>query len=460
MSARSRRRRAGTRVRLYPQAPFLDPERAPEIVELSPPAGSVGPGPQDERIYTVFPLDKSRAYGRWVLPNGRVDLYLPPWSGNALPPAMPDPSGHFDHLIPGTPEFEAAHLYGTVRLTLDIWEDYLGHEIGWHFARDFDRLELSIIHKVDNAFMGYGFLETGASPDQPGELRPYSLNFDVVSHEVGHCIIYSLVGIPEPEATEGEYFGFHEAAADAVVLISVLHFDSVVDRLLERSRGNLYTPTTGLNRLAELTDDSQIRMAGNPSTMTDFKDGWSDEHDLAMPLVGAIFDILVDVFHENLLDWGLISPEVEHFADLVQDRPDLEAVMQRDFDLAYERDPAGFKTALLDARDRLGRYVALTFERLSPNYLNYDDVAEVLLGVDLDVTGGRYARLIERNMLRREIGLVPVGPRLPEADEKDSHAFSARSATPDLPRTAPRFARYRDRVRRRAPGMQARPWFQ
>ena len=35
------------------------------------------------------------------------------------------------------------------------------------------------------------------------------LNFDVVSHEVGHCIVYSKVGIPEPEL-EHVFEEFHQ----------------------------------------------------------------------------------------------------------------------------------------------------------------------------------------------------------------------------------------------------------
>ena len=434
MSARlfQERRQAGTRIRLFPQAEFLDPSEGPETVVLSQPAGSVGPGPQDDRMYALFPIGKRRSYGYREDETGEPGLYLPPWDGPIFPPPEPDAGGHFDHIPVGTPQFEVAHLYGSVRFTLDVWEGYFGHPIAWHFANHYQRMELSIIHSVDNAYMGYGFLETGADVTDQGIVRPFALNFDVVAHETGHAIIYSVVGIPAPEAMEGEYRGFHESAADLVAMISSLHFERTMDELLLNTAGNLYT-FNRLNRIAELTRDSQIRLASNQRTLADFAAGWSDEHDLSQPLTGAMFDILVDIFHENLLDWDLIRPETEHFADQVEGRPELMPQLQELFDRAFERDPSGFKMALIDARDRMGFYLARTWSRIDAEYLNYVDVGAALLEVDEEATGGRYQRLIRRNLLRREIGITDVGPEIPEEGEEgasESHVHSARSAVP------------------------------
>lgn len=420
----------GTKFRLFPQPSFLtQPSAEPETVRLSPPAGSVGPGPSDNRMYVVDPIGKERPYGVWRGPRGRPFPYLPPWDGPARPRVMPDQFGHFDHLAPGTPEFEMAHLYGTVRFVLDVWEAYLGRPVAWHFARDYRRLELSILRSIDNAFAGYGFLETGAEVSEAGDYHPFALNFDIVAHEVGHLIVYSEIGLPAAETVQGEYFGFHESTADVVALISVLHSDSVVDRLLAGTSGNLYT-LNELNRFAELSDNEQIRIAGNDIRLSEFSNGWSDEHDLSQPLTGALFDILIDVFHESLLERGLISPEVEDLADQVQRVPEYEPLIQSLFDQAYAGDPPGFREALLDARDALGFMLAETWRRLSPHRLGYDDVGAVLLGVDLDVTGGRYRRLVSSNLLWREIGVASVGPRLGASGE-GSHAFSVRTVTPE-----------------------------
>jgi hypothetical protein len=422
------RRHTGTRFRLYPQPPYAEEAAVLETVWVSPPAGSVGAGPSDQRMYVVDPIGKPRSYGPSPNPRGGTSLYLPPWDGPARAPALPDAEGHFDDLEPGTPEFEAAHVYGSVRFVLDIWEDYFGHTIDWHFASRFEQMEISLLRDLNNALMGYGFLEVGYDQTLAGPPRPFTLNFDVVAHEVGHAIIYSQVGVPTPETQEGEYFGFQESAADQVALISLLHFESVVERLLARTRGNLYT-LNRLNRIAELSEHEQLRLAANSYTLTDFAAGWTDEHILAQPLTGAVFDILVDVFHEELLERRLISPKVEDLADQLEYRSEYAELIQSLFDAAYADDPEGFKEALLDTRDTLGLLLAGAWSRLSPHSLNFEDVGDALLDADLALTGGRYQTQILQNFRWRDIGAVTVGPRLAPPDE-DSHAFSARTLVP------------------------------
>jgi hypothetical protein len=436
-------RREGTRFRLFPQAPYRTPSpRAPETVWLSPRPGTIGPGPQDDRMYVINPVGKQAPYGIAFTSYGMPYLYLPPWNGPIYPPAIPDPEGHFDHLEVGTPEFEMAHLYGCVRFVLDVWEGYFGRPIEWHFSPQYERMEILPLAAWDNAHVGWGFMEVGRHTTQEGELRPFTLNFDTIAHELGHLIIYSKVGIPPVEGVESEYFGFHEAAADLTALLAVLHFDSVVSDLFEMTRGNLYT-FNELNRFAELGENEQIRIAGSDIRLSAFAPGWTDEHDLSMPLTGALFDILVDVFHESLLERGLISPEVEDLADQVQYVPEYEPLIQALFDDAYGVDPEAFQEALIDARDHLGRALAATWRRLPASTLSYLDVAAVLLEVDLDLTGGRYRRLIRNNFLWREIGLVRVGPRL-ASPSPDSHTLSARTVTPESLPAARRLS-YRER---------------
>ena len=137
---------------------------------VSSPAGSLLPGPSDDRMYTIFPIDKPRPYGIAPGPADQGDVLSPPWKGDIYPPATPDPDGHFDHLSPGTRQFEAAHLFGTVRFVLDIWEDYFGREIPWHSSKHYERLELTIQPSLENAYSGYGFLEMGGDR-QAGKIQ-------------------------------------------------------------------------------------------------------------------------------------------------------------------------------------------------------------------------------------------------------------------------------------------------
>ena len=220
-------RQNGTRVRLFGQSPYVVGFEEPEVVWLSPPAGSVRPGPADDRMYVVDTIGKDEPY---EFP------YLPPYRGPAYPPVPPDEQGHFDYLDVGTRGFVATHMYGGIRRTLDIWEGYFGRRIDWQFERHFNRLELVPIIDWDNAQSGYGFIETGFGPSQHGEAQPFCLNFDVLAHELGHSIVFAEVGHDEATVT-GEYLGFQEAMGDLMALVSGMHFDSVLDRTLTASEG-------------------------------------------------------------------------------------------------------------------------------------------------------------------------------------------------------------------------------
>ncbi len=415
----------GTRFRLYPQPGFLDSFAEPEIVFVSSPPGSISAGPADDRMYTLFPVGKSEPYG--FAANPGEDALAPPWRGDILPPPEPDAQGHFDYLEPGTPQFEAAHLFGCVRFVLDIWEGYFGRRLPWHSEKHFDRIELSILPSLDNAYSGYGFIEVGGDRKH-GAYVPFSLNFDVIAHEVGHALIYAEVGVPDPEAPQGEYFGFHESASDLVALLSSLHFDSVLDNFLKATRGNLYV-LNEVSRMAELSDNAQIRIAANDVRLGEFVNGWTKEHKLSEPLTGAFFDSFVDLFHECLLDRGAISRKVEEMSDHLLATPEYGPVMQAYFDEAYDRAPDQFRKALIDARDILGTFLADTWQRLNRNDLTYADVAEAFLDVEHEHTGGRYTQMFSQNFAMRDIGMVKVGPQLAPLDEH-SHANSIRTQLP------------------------------
>lgn len=379
-------------------------------------------------MYTINPVGKWPPYGMQTNRLGQPYMYLPPWDGSIDSPAIPGADGHFDHLEVDSREFQAAHLFGCVRFVLDIWEEYFGHEIAWHFGDAFDKMELVNLPEYDNGHIGYGFLEVGSNLSKTGVFTLDCTNFDVIAHEVGHGIIYSAVGVPDPDKETGEYNGFHESAADLVAIVSCLHFETVLDDLLSNTRGNLYT-LNRLNRIAELSKNEQIRIASNSLTMSEFVNGWRKEHKLSQPLTGAIFDVFVDIFHEQLLDRDLITPEVEDLADHYEYRPEYQMLVQDMFDQAYIGQEVEFKAALIESRDIMGSYLAELWRRLPPNYLSYQLICEILAEVDRDFSGGEYHRIITNNFNYRDIGLVTVGPQLARLP-KENHMDSERRMTP------------------------------
>ena len=412
----------GTRFVLFPQLPSLEQQGEPETVWVSSLAGSVGPGPSDNRMYVIDPIGKEQPYGYYPGPNGTTAHYKPPWNGPLFEPALPDDNGHFDHLKFGSPQFEQAHAFGCIRFTIDIWEDYLGHPIAWHFEHEYDQLEILFLRGMDNAYAGYGSIEIGSYTTKKGDFVQFGLSFDVLAHEVGHLITYSLIHIPEGVKLHDEYFGFRESAADMVSMITSLHFETALIGVLEASHGNLYTYNR-LNRFGEVSDLDQLRLASNQKTMADFTKGWVREHQLAQPLTGAFFDIWVDIFHENLVAQGLISREVEELSDQLEWNPDYHNVMQPLFDNAYAKNPQGFAMALAAARDYMGAALVSTWRQLVPQRITYEEILRIFALVDEDLTGGRYGRIIAANKDRRGIGQYEIGPKLPKtAKDKDQHS--------------------------------------
>ncbi len=386
----------GTKFRVFPQPSFLPSFADPETVWISVPQGQVHAGPSDDRMYVTDALDKSP----YKYP------FLPPHTGAAKEPVQPGPDGHFDHLDVDSREFKSAHMYAVVRRVLDIWEDYFDRTIEWHFALSFARMELVPLIAWDNAQSGFGFLEFGYGRKPEGGLdlsRPYCMNFDVLAHELGHSLIFAEVGIPNANTNTDEYGGFHEACGDLVALVASLHFDLVVDHLLGSSKGNLFT-VNELARIGELSKVRQIRNAFNYERMSTVT---SEPHDLSQPLIGAIFDVFVEVFQKNLVKKELIGQDL---ADRSYHGPNDDIdddAIQQEFDQSYSQDPAGFKLSLLESRDYLGQLLASTWDRLSPHFLGYADVGKTMLAVDGDVAGGAHQDTIRDCFAWREISAGP-----------------------------------------------------
>ncbi|MEM9145174.1 MAG: hypothetical protein AAGC57_03175 [Pseudomonadota bacterium] len=396
----SRFRQTGTKFRLYPQSPVLEGFRDPQTVWVSSPVGSLGPGPSDHRMVTRDPIGK-KPYG---------EDRLPPWTGRSRPPLLPGRDGHFDHIDPNEPEFLAAHMFGTVRRVMDVWEAYLGGPIAWAFASTHPRLELIPHVPWNNAHFGWGFMEAGEGKDDQGVERPFALNFDVLAHETGHGLVFAIVGMPGPGAMSTAYRGFHESASDITAMIAALHFDSFLDHVLKETEGDLYVANAA-NRIGELSKTRQIRSAANALTMADVipLDTPVEEvtgkqvHKLGQPLTGAMFDILVEFFEERLEALSLIPSDHAALSRSAVQAKRAGEVDPTPVTDAYGRNPRAFRRALAEARDMLGLRIAQTWHRLSPRGLSYSEVGKTLLAVDRSISGQRNQSLIRAAFTHREI---------------------------------------------------------
>ncbi|QIG48321.1 hypothetical protein G5V57_11655 [Nordella sp. HKS 07] len=354
----------GCRFLLYPQAPYLSGYDKPEPVWISTPPDRLQPGPANRRMYVRDPLLEKEPY---EFP------YLPPFVGATHPPAEAGPDGHFDQLQPGSRQFIAAHAFASAQRVLDIFESFLGREISWYFADTYERLEIIPWVEWRNAQSGFGFLELGVDRDGNGEASPFALNFDVIAHEVGHAILFSLYGVAESGFGDGDFGAFHEANADLISLISFMHFDSGLDRLLRHCQGNLLV-LNELNRIAELTGDRQIRLASNARRLSEVT---GEIHDRSRPFTGAVFDTIVDGFHWRLAERGLADEALVEIDIREVDAAQMRSISQFTAE-AFRARPYLFKTALIEARDEVALALAQTWPRLDPNALSFMGAADIL----------------------------------------------------------------------------------
>ena len=389
----------GTRFRLFPQSPLLSDYKEPETVWISLTPEEIRPGPSDDRMYVADAIGKS-FYQNSV---------LPPFLGPCNPPAIASADGHFDQLEVGTPEFEAAHMYGTLRRVLDIWETYFERKIEWSFSDTYERLELVPWLDWNNAHAGYGFIEMGYGRDDEGRKFPYNLNFDVLAHEFGHTLLYSVMGMPDDDRATTEFFAFHEASSDMVAIISLLHFDSFIERLLDESSGNLYTRNE-LNRIGEQSNSRQIRMASNDIKMSDVPDlntplnqlSNKQIHEISLPFTGVLFDLLVEIFQNNLLHNHLIDARLDDLSRGPTEMQVDDERVQLLFETYYKQNPQGFLNALKDARDYMGTLLSLSWEQLSWD-LDFPQVVNAILRADKQLSFGRYRSKINEVFGWREI---------------------------------------------------------
>lgn len=379
-----RYRTTGTRFRVYPQLRRLRGFGGSVVVYVNARPGTIQAGPRDDRIYVLDAPAKApyQTSKKW-----------PPYTGRVLGAAAPDPNGHFDHIRPADKAFASATAFATVRCVLDVWEEYLGRRLPWYFRDTYPRLEVIARIKADDAYSDYGYLEFGFDDADD----PLCLDFDAVAHEVGHLILKSVIGNPPPPKRV-EFRAHEEASADLVAIVAALHFESVVDRVLERTRGMLFA-TTGLSRVAESLAD---RNAFNNATMATVP--WSPEpitykYALSRVFAGAAFDILVGIYEDRLVRRGAIPRTLADRASGTR-RRGIRALKRR-FAFHFRRRREEFKSALVYARDYFGRLMARTWDTTPMTDLSYVKVVGNMIAADEQLSGGRHRRLIRTSFERR-----------------------------------------------------------
>ena len=379
----------------------------PRVVRVTRRPGAIKAGPEDSRMYVV---DAIRKKPYRDLKTGDY-IWRPPYpKGKPRErPVRPSPRGDFDYPRPGTRPFSAAAAFASVRCVLEIWEHYLARRIA--LTGKSGQRKLEIIPRVtaigDNAWSGEWYIELGFAGGNPR--RPYCENLDVIAHEVGHIILKHVIGPTPAGRLAFERRAHDEAGADLVSLVTILHFDRVVDSVLAATRGKLYSDNI-LSQIGEYRmGRSRRRRVGRlffqNQTMRSVararRDG--DKHVYARPLLGAAFDILVEIYEAHLARRGLISQDLADRSTHATARRD--RALRREFAAGFADNPDGFSEALREATADFARLLASAWQKARRTGVTFSRIASNLAAADARLNRGRYATVIRRAFGRRRIAV-------------------------------------------------------
>jgi hypothetical protein len=383
----------------------------PRVVRVTPRPGTIKAGPEDGRVYVVDAIRK-KPYRDLVTGDY---IWRPPYPKDKPRerPVRPSSRGEFDYPKPGTRHFSAATAYASVRSVLEIWEHYLGRRIA--LVGNSGQRKLEIIPRVtaigDNAWSGEWYIELGFAGRNPR--RPYCENLDVIAHEVGHIILKHVIG-PTPKGRLAFDRRAHdEAGADLVSLVTILHFDRVVDSVLTETRGKLFSVNI-LSQIGEYRMGRSGRRVGRlffqNKTMRSVararRDG--DKYVYARPLLGAAFDILVEIYETHLVRRGLISQDLADRSTHASARR--HAALRREFSGQFADNPDGFAEALREATADFARLLASAWRQARRTGVTFSRIASNIAGADARLNRGRYATIIRRAFGRRRIAVRVARP--------------------------------------------------
>lgn len=294
---------------------------------------------------------------------------------------------------PGTPQFDQVNVHAVVAGTLQTYEGYSGHELGWSFSGPL-RIKP---HAGEGKTAYYSRWDDSINFKQwfspsLGKLVKTSEALDVAAHETGHAI---LDGIRPGLLSGTESKAFHEGFGDTSALLQALQYDSNLEKVLAENGGDFSKPSL-ITRLAEEfgtafnkedddpnnDDKPYYRTCLNSFKYQDPSTLPSDSYPPTQPE-----QVLTSEAHSFSRVWsGSMYAVLSAFYD--QNR-------------GQGQEPLA---ALKGARDALGSIFARSLDRLPASNLKYRQVAQAMLQEARQVAEGQYfdslaAVLVDRNLV-------------------------------------------------------------
>lgn len=203
--------------------------------------------------------------------------------------------------------FIQTSVFGAVLRTIKLFEhkNVLGRPVRWAF----DGPQLLVVPRAGlwaNAFyeresrsLQFFFF----SPDEESEEVYTCLSRDIVAHETAHAILDGIA--PDLyNAVTPQSLALHEAVADLTALMMAQESGSLVEDVLDKTRGAI-DDSTAFSSIApqfgaaldRAGGAKYLRQLGNRKTLRDVKD--DEPHELSDVLSGALFAVLIRMHDEH-----------------------------------------------------------------------------------------------------------------------------------------------------------------
>ncbi|TPN82570.1 hypothetical protein FJ987_16515 [Mesorhizobium sp. CU2] len=304
------------------------------------------------------------------------------------------------------PRFHQQMVYAVASRTLSNFDRALGRRID--LARGPRRTRLRLLphafrgrnafydSKLHAVLFGYFNADADAGTNIPAQKIYTCLSHDIIAHEMTHAIVdrlrrYFL------EPTNADVLAFHEGFSDIVALFQHFSFPDLVDREIQRRRGDLQQPTV----LIELAQQfgfatgrgRSLRSAlGDPSATLA---GTTEVHDRGAILVAAVFDGFFQTYRTRIRDLVRIATGGSGELPAGDLQPDLARLVAQEASRTAQRQ--------LDMCIR-------AFDYLPPVDITFGDYLRALVTADFDLNPddpwGQRSALIEG--FRRR-GIYPEG---------------------------------------------------
>ncbi len=150
----------------------------------------------------------------------------------------PDENGNFINESYTEEELDAVHAFATARLTIDLWENALGHIISWPWCNSIeDRMCIHLYNELVDAVFRKSeqaiiFGTTGNPPKYTCK------SFDIVSHETTHAIIESVLPSIHENAGELQYT-LVESASDLSPILVQTSIPGLLKKAIRDTHKNL-----------------------------------------------------------------------------------------------------------------------------------------------------------------------------------------------------------------------------